>query len=328
MISIIVPVYNVEKYLFECINSILIQSYQDFEIICIDDASTDSSGEILDDFTKKDPRIKIIKNEKNIGLGPSRNRGIEAAKGEYILFLDGDDWYSPDALEIFSIEAEKNNLDVVIAKAMVYYDDKQKLSRERYYDMDFMNKFEHKIFNYLDVDKTKLFFIPIAVWAKLYSKSFLDENNIRFPNKNYLHEDNPFSSRVITHASSVSLINKHLYVRRRRADSLTTLRNERLFDNIDIVYLILEEFLENREYYNYFKKEVLNYIFKLVLNLKYNQIEDKYKEKFYDEVQGVYRTCIKNYGLYEDIKENVDINVLNFFKFEDIVNEFSIDPSK
>ena len=101
MISVIVPVYNVEDYLHVCLNSILNQTFQDFEIICIDDESTDSSSEILEYFASKDSRIKILRNEGNIGLGPSRNRGIDAAKGKYIIFLDSDDWYSFDTLETF-----------------------------------------------------------------------------------------------------------------------------------------------------------------------------------------------------------------------------------
>ena len=92
MISVIVPVYNVEDYLHVCINSILNQTYQDFEIICVDDASTDSSLEILEYFSLKDSRVKVLKNDSNKGPGYSRNRGLDVAKGEYVSFLDADDW--------------------------------------------------------------------------------------------------------------------------------------------------------------------------------------------------------------------------------------------
>ena len=118
MISVIIPVYNVEDYLHVCIDSILKQTFQDFEIICIDDASTDSSLEILEFFAQKDSRIKIFKNEKNIGLGPSRNRGMDLACGKYILFLDGDDWYSEDALEIAYRQASGKNTDITFFQAV------------------------------------------------------------------------------------------------------------------------------------------------------------------------------------------------------------------
>jgi len=323
VISVIIPVYNVEEYLHICLNSILKQTFQDFEIICIDDASTDSSSEILEYFAQKDSRIKILKNEKNIGLGPSRNRGMDASVGKYIIFLDSDDWYSFDTLETFFHEAEENNLDMVMGKPIVFYENQKFFGMEEYYDAEFMNKFDHKVFNHWDLDKTKLFHIPIAVWNKLYLKSFLDENNIRFPDEDYIHEDNPFSCKVITRAKRISLINKYFYNRRRRPGSLMTLNDDRLFDNIPIVYLILEVFLEDVNIYNYYKKEVLVYIFKSVLNSKYHKIEDQYKEKFFKEVQGVYKRFIIDYGLYNDIKENVDKNILDFFKFEDIVKDFS-----
>ena len=281
MISVIVPVYNVEDYLHVCLNSILNQTFQDFEIICIDDESTDSSSEILEYFASKDSRIKILRNEGNIGLGPSRNRG----------------------------------------KPIVFYEEEKSFGRERYYDAEFMDKFDHKVFDHWDLDKTKLFDIPIAVWNKLYLKSFLDENNIRFPDEDYIHEDNPFSCRVMTRAKRISFINKYFYTRRRRPNSLMTLNDDRLFDNIAIVRLVLDVFMEDVEIYEYYKKEVLTYIFKTVLNWKYHQIEDQYKERFFSEVQGVFRSFIEDYGLYNDIKDNVDNDILEFFKFEDIVSE-------
>lgn len=320
MISVIVPVYNVEEYLHVCINSILKQSYQDFEVICIDDASTDSSLEILEYFAKKDSRVKIIKNKENIGLGPSRNVGIEAATGKYILFLDSDDWYSFDTLETLVTEAEENNLEVLMFKNIVYYDGTQAFGMEPFYEMTFMDNFAHKIFCHWDLNK-KIFALPIGACNKLYLKSFLDENNIRFPNQNYIHEDNPFSCKVILCAERMSYTDKHFYNRRRRPNSIMTFNDHRLFDNIAIVYLVLEVFLENREIYEYYKKQVLTYIFSSVLNRKYNEIEDQYKEEFFKQVQEVYKSLIRDYGFYKDIKENVDPDILNFFSFEDIVVE-------
>ena len=318
MISVIIPVYNVEKYLHICINSILNQSFQDFEIICIDDGSLDSSSEILEYFANKDSRIKIFKNERNLGLSPTRNRGMDIAKGKYILFLDADDWYCSDALEILFTEAEKNNLDIVIAKAIVYYEDKQRFGLESHYNMNSMNKFYHKVFNHEDLNELDLLKIPVAVWSKLYLKSFLTDNKIRFPNENYINEDNPFSYKVFIKARRMAILNKYVYTRRRRDGSLITLKNERLFDSINIVDLILNVFLENDEIYQRFKLEVLTLIFVIILNEKYHQIEKKYKAKFFHEVQGVYRRFIEDYGLYEDIKENVDNDILNFFEFENI----------
>ena len=183
-----------------------------------------------------------------------------------------------------------------------------------------MNKFENQIFTHWDLDKTKLFAMTNGSVNKFYLKSFLDENNIRFPNENLIHEDNPFFYKLITSAKRVSIIDEYLYNRRRRPGSIMTLNNERLFDNIDISYKILDVFLENEELYEYYKKEVLTYIFSIFRG-KYNQIEDEFKDDFFNAVQDAYKVYIKKYELYKDIAENVDKSVLDFFKFDDIAGE-------
>ena len=201
MISVIIPVYNVEDYLHVCINSVLRQSYQDFEIICIDDASTDSSLETLEYFAQKDSRVKILKNDSNKGPGYSRNKGLGIAKGKYISFLDGDDWFSPNTFETLIKKIKQDNLDFLLFKNIVYYEEPQEFGFEEYYDMEFMDKFNNQVFNHWDLDKNKLFFVSNAPWNKLYLKSFLDDNNIRFPNENLIHEDNPFFYKAISRKS-------------------------------------------------------------------------------------------------------------------------------
>ena len=319
MISVIIPVYNDEKYLHVCLNSVLKQTYQDFEIICIDDGSNDSTVEILEYFTDKDSRIKVLKNDSNKGPGFSRNKGLEIAQGKYISFLDGDDWLSPDAFEILIEKMEKDKLDLLMFKNIVYYESNKNFGWEEYYDMEFMNKYENKVFNHFDLDKTKLFVMSNAQWNKFYLKSFLDKNNIRFPNQNLIHEDNPFFYKVITSADRVSLINKYFYNRRRRNGSIMTLNNERLFDNIDISYLILEVFLSNKQLYQYYKNEVLTYIFN-ILNYKYREIENQFKDEFYTKTQEVYKSFVVDYGLYEDIKNIVNPEILKKFKFNEIID--------
>lgn len=324
LISVIIPVYNVENYLHVCLNSILKQSYSNLEIICIDDNSTDSSLEILEYLSKKDSRIKIVKNNLTMGPGYSRNKGLDLAEGKYISFLDADDWFSTNAFEILIKKIEENNLDLLIFKNIVYYDDRQEFGFEEYYDMEFMDKFENQIFAHWDLDKTEVFSMPNGPCNKFYLKSFLDENNIRFPNENLIREDNPFFFNVITSAKKISLINKYLYNRRRRQGSLTTLHNECLFDSIEIAYKILDVFIEDNELYKYYKKEVLEYIFSRILSGKYRQIEDEFKEEFFNRAQESFKVYIKKYDLYDDIIENVPTSVLDLFKFDSIVKELDI----
>ena len=112
-VSIIVPVYNVELYLRECLDSIINQTLKDIEIICVDDCSTDNSYIILDEYSKKDSRIKLLKHNVNKGLGPARNTGINVAQGEYIGFIDSDDYISLDYFENLYNTAKKYNSDIV-----------------------------------------------------------------------------------------------------------------------------------------------------------------------------------------------------------------------
>ena len=198
-------------------------------------------------------------------------------------------------------------------KNIVYYDDSKMFGFENYYDMKFMSKWHLKIFNHWDLDKTKLFLISNAPWNKFYLKSFLDDNKLYFPNENLIHEDNPFFYSVITSAKRISFLNEYLHNRRRRQGSIMTLKNERLFDNINIVYEILNIFIKDKKLYEYYKKQVLEYVFEVMLYEKYIAIEETYKEKFFNEVLIVYENFYSRYGIKEDILKYVNKNVLKKF---------------
>ena len=115
MVSMIVPVYNSEKTLSRCIDSILNQTYRDFELILLNDGSTDTSGEICDAYAKRDSRVRVVHKE-NTGVSDTRNRGIDLARGEYLQFLDSDDWITPDATALFVRTATEQQCDMVISQ--------------------------------------------------------------------------------------------------------------------------------------------------------------------------------------------------------------------
>lgn len=121
-ISVIIPIYNVEKYLAQCLDSVIQQSHKNLEILCIDNCSTDSSYEIAQEYAKKDPRITVVQNETNMGLPVSRNVGASMAQGKYLYFLDSDDWIEPDTLEVMVQTAEEKNLDVCMIEAVPEYE--------------------------------------------------------------------------------------------------------------------------------------------------------------------------------------------------------------
>ena len=128
-VSVIVPSYNIEDYIGECIESIMEQTYCDWELILVDDGSNDRTGDICNEYAGKDNRIKVIHKE-NGGLVSARKSGLERATGEYIFYLDGDDWIKPDALEVLCTCAKRETVDIVIADYIHVLEDKQKLTSQ------------------------------------------------------------------------------------------------------------------------------------------------------------------------------------------------------
>ena len=153
-VSIIIPVYNVEKYLRQCLDSIVNQTLKEIEVICINDGSTDNSPIILEEYEKKDPRIRVITQE-NMGSGVARNRAIQQAKGKYIGFMDSDDWADPTMFEKLYENAELNNSDIVMCPMLIINESGQGLSRIDkkllpYYNLDcFDETFDNRVFNYI-----------------------------------------------------------------------------------------------------------------------------------------------------------------------------------
>ena len=208
LISIIVPVYNVELYINKCIESIINQTYNNIEIILVDDGSTDSSGKICDEYKEKDRRIKVIHKE-NGGLSDARNAGISAASGKYITFIDSDDYVDEDYVEILHDLIIKYNVKMSICSHKVIYDtgkiiDKQDLKEECY------NKEE--VYKKILYDNG----IDLSAWAKLYEVSLF--NNVKFP-KERLYEDAATTYLLIDQCDKISVnsISKYNYVIRRNS---------------------------------------------------------------------------------------------------------------
>ena len=125
LVSVIIPVYNVEKYLNQCLDSVIAQTLTDIEIICVNDSSTDGSLGILEEYEKKDKRIRVV-TQPNSGAGAARNRGLSMASGKYLSFLDSDDFFEPDMLELAYQKAEEDSADFVVFNSNQYYTDKGK----------------------------------------------------------------------------------------------------------------------------------------------------------------------------------------------------------
>ncbi|NME82447.1 glycosyltransferase [Clostridium sp. SM-530-WT-3G] len=227
MISIIVPVYNVENYLGKCIDSIINQSFYDIEIILIDDGSTDNSGKICDQYKLKDNRIKVI-HKINGGLSSARNCGLDIAKGEYIGFVDSDDYIDKYMYEKMINNLKENNSDIVICD-MNYYLNGTDISNNKFRDFGVLNR-EDTLLKYLNHS-----YFKSHAQNKLYKKYLF--NNLRFP-EGKLFEDVATFYKVIGNSNRISFVNEKLYYYNQgNGNSITkkkfNLKNLDLIDNVE-----------------------------------------------------------------------------------------------
>lgn len=180
-ISIVIPVYNIENYISQCLNSLISQTFQDFEIICVNDGSKDNSLQILKDYAGKDGRIKVISQE-NSGSGSARNRGFREAQGKYIQFLDGDDYFEPQMLEKLYNLAEKHGAEIAVCSSRKV-DDEGNITESRNPNSPInLDKTPfNKPFSYRDFPEDIFSLIGTMPWNKLYLREMLTKNHLEFP---------------------------------------------------------------------------------------------------------------------------------------------------
>lgn len=202
-VSILVPIYNVEKYLPECLDSLVNQTLKDIEIICINDGSTDYSLDIVKTYAKNDSRIVII-NKKNSGYGDSMNQGLKKAKGEYIGIVESDDFIDKNAFEELYQLAKNNNAEVVKANFYEYFGDTK---RDKSISSLFLPDELHKVIN--PAQNHHIFYQQPSIWAAIYRKDFLEHNNIAFlPTPGASYQDAGFNFKVWASAERVFFTNQ------------------------------------------------------------------------------------------------------------------------
>lgn len=212
-ISVIIPVYNVEKYIEECLNSVTNQTYTNLEIICIDDCGTDNSIKIVEEFAKKDNRIKIIYNEKNKGLVFTRKTGLNNSTGEYIGFVDSDDFVDLNYFETMFNKIIETNLEIVQNNNIYFYFNENKKQKKSY---------KHKTNNTIyEINSENIKYITNSVWNKLYKKDFLIKNNISCPENIIMGEDKCFTYNCIIHTKNIALFDGGNYYYRQNNNSIT-----------------------------------------------------------------------------------------------------------
>jgi len=210
--SIIIPIYNAEKYLVRCIQSILDQTYQNFELILVNDGSQDNSLSISERYAKKDDRIKVV-SQKNQGVSSARNRGIELAKAEYVTFIDSDDFIASDYLKIFSSDAEIHNADIMISGTIIKYEKSLKKK-----DIIIRHIDSTKSSEIPDVDKK---FLLNPSWGKCYRRELIINHCIEFDETFHFGEDVIFNFTYLQYVSNLSILNyAGYYYFQSKSDSL------------------------------------------------------------------------------------------------------------
>lgn len=287
-VSVIIPVYNVENYLEECLDSIINQTLKDIEIICINDGSTDNSLEILNDYACSDVRLKII-NQENEGQGAARNQGIKLSQGEYIYFMDSDDILELSALEELYNMSKSMDLDILIFKLINFDDGSHEKYTSKYYEMPFLKKYEGKIFNYNKLGQ-KAMDIAVSPPGKLFKRSLIF--SMKFP-EGLIFEDNYFFAEAMLKAKRVSFLNKHFYNHRIRNDSTTTTKTIKFVDTIVISNKIIDLFKEFGVY-NQFKKRIIEKKINSTYN-RFSQVDEVFKEEFFNRIKEDFKSHKKEF---------------------------------
>lgn len=295
-ISVVLPVFNGERYIKKAIDSVLNQSLDDFELIIVNDGSTDNTLEIINGFNDK--RIILI-NQENRGPGAARNRALEIAKGEYVMFLDCDDWFFEDAFETAYSEASQKDTDITIFQIIKF--DSGNFSENNWFNLNNFNEtFENRVFNPHEC-RDFLFDISVSACQKIFKREFLNKINARFPEGIYF-EDMPFFFYTFLNAERISIIKKHLYVRQKHPGSITESVDSKFLDTVPAGQILMDIFIESG-FYDMYRFDLLAF---KVNGPRYALmgIEDKYKEELYwlikDDYEEIRKT--KYYGDYlEDL---------------------------
>lgn len=287
-ISIIVPIYNAEKHIEKCIDSLINQTKKELEIILINDGSTDKTDELINKY--KDKRIKYFKN-KNQGIGKTRNFGIDKATGEYLMFIDSDDYLEKTACEELYRVAKKDKSDLVICD---FY---------KIYENSTLEEIKLPSFKKTTLKKMPnlLLDVNLSPWNKLYKSSFIKENKITFV-ENLKYEDAPFVAMALDKATQISKVDKCLNYYLIRGNSETTVRDERAFDILKIVDII-RNYFSTKEY----MRESLNKLLvRIITNYtiqQRNQKNIKTGMRFIDDGFDYLKTYVPD---YKDNKYYID----------------------
>lgn len=334
-ISIITPVYNADLYLEECLNSLVNQTLEDIEIICVNDNSKDKSLKILQNFAKKDKRIKIINFDETSGQSRARNVALESVSGEYIGFVDADDFVDLDMFE--KMYKKSQNADMVMCQAKVFDDKVKTYKDDAYFALEcFDDKFAEKPFTHEDtVDFITE--INVSVWNKIYRTKFLKKLGAKFQ-EGFIYEDLPYFYEVYTQAKKVVLLKEFLYSYRINNQNSTMTRTDKnVKDRVDMASLTYN-ILKKQKYFEKIKSTLLNTIIHdlfyrcLIINSRYQKEYFFRMQKFFKtlDTTDIDDTLIKSryYPHFCEIKKRSYDEIIKYFFNQETLGSAYVEHAK
>lgn len=310
-VSVIVAVYNAEKYLKQCMDSIVGQTLKDIEIICVNDGSTDNSYEILKEYQQIDSRVKII-NKENGGAGAARNDGLKYATGEYLSFLDSDDFFEPDMLESAYNAACAYNSDIVLFECD-FFDNQKETFEKKTWTIRKKQLPENNPFSPKDVGDNIFSFTVGWAWDKLFKRSLIVENNILFYEKNIL-EDAHFTCQACALAKSIYYLDKILvHYRSNVQGSLSNSANAYIDSVMSSIQSMKDGLMANGVYEDY-EKPYLNRIVTACHSVFAHTSGDE-RKKFYNELHNIF----SSFGLFDR-----DVNFFQEKRFYEFVRKIKL----
>lgn len=285
-VSVIMPIYNAIDYLRPAIDSVIDQTLRELELICVDDGSTDGSLHVLKEYRERDPRVRIMTTQSNAGAAAARNKGLAGARGEYVIFLDADDFVEPTLLEQLYAAACSDRLDITVAKYDLYND--KKACFERTVKCDKGEIFETDRVVSRSTHPSIIFQCTTGyVWNKLFRRSFLVEKGLSFDSELYVFEDTYFVMTALALASAVGKVQQVLVHHRIYSDQAKKRLFKKYYGQVPEIYVRIKRFLMAQGAY-----VPLTYSF-LTLSASrsykiYNLLSGDSKSEFWDAYHGTY----------------------------------------
>ncbi|MBP3847022.1 glycosyltransferase family 2 protein [bacterium] len=301
-ISVLIPVYNAEKYLIKCLDSLVNQTLKDIEIICINDGSKDNSAEILDSYAKKDCRIKVI-HQSNVGQGETRNRLLNQASGDYIGWVDADDWVSYDYYEKLYDACLMHNSDVAIANTLVY------ISPTNLKIDDWVNSNIFKVKSNIieDYEDRANVVYSCAIWNKIYKRELA--NKLPKFNSELAMDDVPFNFGASILANKLILVaDATYYYRKVQTSVMNTINDRKRTFGIFAAGDISRKFLKNNNEISDNEKKIINQIydnFEVINIFGYLSLtSENFKDEFFDEMKKRYQKFDFSNNRFKSIESN------------------------